>query len=77
MDKCIVNIVEGMAFIAFAEIVEKGSISIWEPGNEKPIAEKEFQHSIFENMDLDFGKGVYKLEIIMNNEKITKNIKIR
>ena len=77
MDKCIVNIVEGMAFIAFAEIVEKGTISIWEPGNNKLILEKEVEHSNFENLDLDFGKGIYKLEILMNGEKIQKTIKIR
>ena len=77
MDKCIVNIVEGMAFIAFAEIVEIGSITIWQAGNTEPVFEKEVNHSNFENVDLDFDKGIYKLEIVMNNQKIQKSIKIK
>ncbi len=65
-----------MAFITFNEIVEQATVSIWDSQNEqRPLVEKTINNSNFENIDFNFGKGVYRFDIIINGKLITKTIR--
>ncbi len=77
MNQCIINVVEKSVFIAFNQIVEKGSIEVWDiESNVKPLSKKEVVKTNFENLNLPFSKGKYRLEIIMDGQHISKTINI-
>lgn len=66
-----------MVFVAFKQIVEKGSVEVWDSdANDKPLCKKEIINTNFENLNLPLNKGKYRLEIIMDGQQITKSINI-
>ncbi len=77
MNQCIINIVDKSLFVAFNQIIEKGSIEVWDiDGNVKPLSKKEVINTNFENLNLPLSKGKYRLEIIMDGQHISKTINI-
>ena len=77
MNQCIVNVVKKSIFVAFTQIVEKGSIEIWNFRDDSyPVGKKEVLNTNFENLNLELNKGKYRLEILMDGQQITKTINI-
>ena len=77
MNQCIINIVDKSVFVAFRQIVEKGSIEVWNlKGDEEPIITKDVVRTNFESINLYLEKGKYKLEITMDGKHISKTINI-
>jgi len=77
MNHCIVNVVEKTVFVAFKQIVEKGSIELWHTGeDERQITKMNVFNTNFENLKLKLKRGKYKVEIIMDGHQITKTINI-
>jgi len=77
MNQCIINVVDKSVFVAFNQIVEKGSIEVWDiDGNVKPLSKKEVIKTNFENLNLTLSKGKYRLEILMDGQHIIKTITI-
>jgi len=77
MNQCIINIVEKSLFVAFNQIVEKGSIEVWNiDGSGKPLCKKDVINTNFQNLNLPTNKGKYKLEILMDGQQITKTINV-
>ncbi len=77
MNQCIINVVEKSVFIAFNQIVEKGSIEVWAlDKSDKPLSKKKVINTNFENLKLPFNKGKYRLEILMDGHQVTKTINI-
>ena len=77
MNQCIINVVDKSLFVAFNQIVEKGSIEVWDmDGNGKPLSKKEVINTNFENLNLPLNKGKYRLEILMDGQQISKTINI-
>ncbi len=78
MNQCIINIIEKSVFVAFTQIVVKGSIEVWSlEGDEEPIITKDVLGTNFESINLQLEKGKYKLEITMDGEHISKTINIK
>ena len=77
MNQCIINVVDKSVFVAFNQIVEKGIIEIWSTkDSDKPLAKKIFINTNFENMNLPYSKGKYRLEIEIDGQQISKTINI-
>ncbi len=77
MNYCIVNVVEKSVFVAFKQIVEKGSIELWDIEEDgQQITKKDVFNTNFENLELKLKRGKYKLEITMDGQQITKTINI-
>jgi len=77
MNQCIVNVVEKSVFVAFKQIVEKGSIEVWNIETVgQQITRKEVYNTNFENLSLKLERGKYKVEITMDGQQITKTINI-
>ncbi len=77
MNQCIINIIEKSVFVAFTQIVEKGSIEVWNlKGDEEPIIIQDVLRTNFESINLQLEKGKYKLEITMDGKRISKTISI-
>ncbi len=77
MNQCIINIIEKSVFVAFTQIVEKGSIEVWNlKGDEEPIIIQDVLRTNFESINLQLKKGKYKLEITMDGKHISKTISI-
>jgi len=77
MNQCIINVVEKSVFVAFEQIVKKGSIEVWNlDGDNRPLTKKTVVNTNFENLNLQLEKGKYKVEILMDGQQITKTINI-
>lgn len=77
MNQCIINIVEKSLFVTFNQIVVKGIIEVWKiNGNEKPLIKKEVINTNFESINIEFIRGKYRLEILIDGQQITKTINI-
>jgi arginine deiminase len=77
MNQCIINVVDKSIFIAFEQIVEKGSIEVWNTeGNKDAVAKREILNSNFENLCLKLKRGKYKVEISIDGQQIIKTINI-
>lgn len=77
MNQCIITIIEKSVLVTFVEVVKKGSIEVWSiVGKSTSVYTKEIQHTNFENLPLNLGKGKYRIEILMDGQQITKTINI-
>ena len=76
MNQCIINIVEKSVFVAFKQIVKKGTIEVWSFEKNEPVITKDIFWTNFESINEQLDKGKYKLEIMMDGDRITKTINI-
>jgi len=77
MNQCIINVVEKTVFVAFKQIVERGSIELWDIDDDgRRITKKDVSNTNFENLKLKLKRGKYKVEITMDGHQITKTINI-
>ncbi len=78
MNQCIVNVIGKSIFVTFNKIVKNGSIEIWSMGNNIGLLEqKEIENTNFTNFNVKDQKGKLKLEIISDNEKISRIINVK